>query len=288
MKIEVQGHKPGFVKKPGLWSMIFRILILFSCEPGNEITSRATTAIGADDPEDLTSMLVAALGYTIGAVFFDAVGTILHPDPSAVDVYYEVGRKYSSRLNREIIRRRFADAFGRQEEADRVQDWATSEDREIDRWRTIVSEVLDDVSDPAACFAELWEHFAWPASWRLADDAAETLDRLHEQGCILGLASNFDRRLCRVVAGFPGLARLGPVVISSEVGWRKPSPQFFAALSRVTGLPADQILLVGDDIANDYLSAAANGMPAVLYDPEGRWSHSRKYRRMSRLIELFQ
>ena len=44
-------------------------------------------------------MAAGALLGDARAVFFDAVGTLLHPDPSAAEVYAGVGRRYGSRLS---------------------------------------------------------------------------------------------------------------------------------------------------------------------------------------------
>jgi putative hydrolase of the HAD superfamily len=55
--------------------------------------------------------------------------------------------------------------------------------------------------------------------------------------------------------------------VSFEVGFRKPAPAFFHTMCRKTGMPAAQILYVGDDPDNDYAGAEAAGMAAVLFDP---------------------
>src|SRR5262249_49559239 len=101
---------------------------------------------------------------------------------------------------------------------------------------------------------------------RLEGEAATVLQELARQGYVLGLASNYDRRLRSVVAGLPGLDRLQHLVISSEVGWRKPDPRFFAALGAATDLAAEQILHVGDDPENDYQGAINAGLQALLLD----------------------
>src|SRR5688572_5326039 len=101
----------------------------------------------------------------IQAVYFDAVGTLIFPRPHADAVYCEVGRRHGSRRNRKSCRRRFSEAFQKQEDLDRARGWITSEQREHQRWRDIVAEVLDDVKDPEGCFAELYQHFANPAAW---------------------------------------------------------------------------------------------------------------------------
>jgi putative hydrolase of the HAD superfamily len=95
------------------------------------------------------------------------------------------------------------------------------------------------------------------------------LEGLAARGYRLGVASNYDSRLRPVVEGLPALRPLRELVISSEVGWRKPAPEFFAALRERVGLPRAHILLVGDDRVNDYDGARACGMPAVLLDPRG-------------------
>jgi putative hydrolase of the HAD superfamily len=206
----------------------------------------------------------------IRAIVFDVVGTLIHPEPPAARVYAEVGARFGSRLSVEAIAGRFAAAFQREEEADRAAGWRTSEERERQRWRTIVDRVLDDVTDPEACFEELFEHFSRPEAWRLDAEVPGLLEQLARRGYALGLASNYDGRLRRVLAGLPVLQLITHQVISSEVGWRKPAVGFFAALGRVVGLPLNQILYVGDAWVNDYEGARAAGLPAVLLDPRGR------------------
>jgi putative hydrolase of the HAD superfamily len=203
---------------------------------------------------------------TVRAVVFDAVGTVIHPEPPAPQVYAEVGSQFGSRRPPPEITPRFAAAFAREEARDREFGFRTDETREVRRWREIVASVLDDVVDPEGCFQELFAHFARPKAWSCDPAAAMTFEALARQGYILGLASNYDRRLRTVAAGLPALAPLTHLVISSEVGWRKPAPQFFAALSRSLELSAEMILFVGDDPANDLEGAQAAGLPALLLD----------------------
>src|SRR5262245_54780253 len=103
----------------------------------------------------------------IQAVAFDAVGTLLFPEPSAAVVYADVGRRFGSRLDVEEIARRFRAAFHEEEQIDVADDLRTSEEREERRWRRIVKRVLDDVSDGEQCFRRLYDHFARPDAWRL-------------------------------------------------------------------------------------------------------------------------
>jgi putative hydrolase of the HAD superfamily len=224
------------------------------------------------------------LGPSVRAVFFDAVGTLIHPDPSAAEAYHAVGRRFGSQLSCAEVRRRFRAAFQAEEKRDAVAGLRTSEERELTRWRSIVPAVLDDVDDPDGCFAELYDHFARPCAWRIEPGTAETLDELARRGYQLGMASNYDRRLRTVVTGLAALAPVNRLIISSEVGWRKPAAPFFAAMCASVGLAPAQVVLVGDDMGNDYDGARAAGLRAILFDPDGKFVAVRE--RVVRLSEL--
>lgn len=221
----------------------------------------------------------------IASVFFDAVGTLIHPDPPAPTIYAEVGRRYGSRRTPAEIGPRFVQAFDRQERIDQTLGLAVSEHREVERWRAIVTDVLDDVTDPEACFQELFKHFAQPAAWRCPPEAEEVLKQMLQRGLILGLASNYDQRLRPVAAGLPELAVIRHLAISSEIGWRKPAAEFFAAVCRLAGLPAERVLFVGDDPVNDYDGAAAAGLHAVLFDPKGQAARPARIGKLTELLE---
>lgn len=121
------------------------------------------------------------------------------------------------------------------------------------------------------CFDVLFEHYAKPEAWVVDADAAETFAGLRERGLVLGLASNYDSRLDKVVEGHKELRSLRPnIVVSSQVGHRKPGRSFFAAAMEAVGLPAGEIAFVGDDVANDYEGATAAGLAAILLDPKDR------------------
>jgi putative hydrolase of the HAD superfamily len=208
----------------------------------------------------------------IRAVVFDAVGTVIDPNPPAPVVYAEIGRRYGSKRIAEEIRPRFLAAFADQEAVDFANGLRTSEAREIERWRRIVGYVLDDATDPDACFRELFEHFRRPEAWYCDADAATTIEILARRGYVLGLASNYDQRLRSVAAGMTALRPLQHLIISSEVGWRKPAAPFFQAVCQAVGLPPDRILYVGDDLANDFEGAQAAGLRALLLDPKGKYT----------------
>ena len=204
----------------------------------------------------------------IQAIVYDAVGTLIHVQPSVALIYAEFGKRFGSQLQANEIRRRFSTAFARQDQLDQQAGWRTSEPRERERWRQIVAEVLDDVTD-AACFDALFDMFAKPAVWTCDPEAGDVLANLHQRGIRQALASNFDRRLRGVIEPMPIARYLESIVISSEIGWRKPAPEFFAHVAESLRLPTSAILFVGDDRVNDYEAALKAGMQAMLVGRNG-------------------
>lgn len=201
----------------------------------------------------------------IRTVFFDAVGTLIFPTPTALDVYRAVAERRGLSLTTAEVRSRFIAAYRAEEAGDAANGWATSEHREHARWHRIVTETLLGVPEPEDCFRELFDHFARPSAWALNPDATAVLSELARRGVVLGMGSNYDARLWSVLDGFPELELLRPrIVVSAEVGFRKPARQFFAVVSRVAGCEPGSVLFVGDDAVNDYDGAANAGMAAVL------------------------
>ena len=109
----------------------------------------------------------------VRAVFFDAVGTLLFPEPCAHDIYAEVAAAQGLRLSQTAVLSRFRRAYQAEEAADRRSGLVTNEEREVARWRRVVYETLNGVNDPEACFRQLFEHFAARA-WRV-NEFADTL-----------------------------------------------------------------------------------------------------------------
>lgn len=91
------------------------------------------------------------------------------------------------------------------------------------------------------------------------------LGRLRAEGMRLGVVSNGTTaeqreqlRLMRVEEFFD------PVLISQEVGVRKPDPAIMLIAARRWGLPAGEVLVVGDRADWDVLGAARAGMRSAL------------------------
>jgi putative hydrolase of the HAD superfamily len=200
-------------------------------------------------------------------VLFDAVGTLIFADPPVAQVYAAAARRFGSSATPQQIESRFREALAAEMgPADDLTRSPTSEANELARWRRIVDAVFPDLPSPAAddLFDSLWQHFAQPAHWRLYPDAEPAITSLKERGLQLGLASNFDSRLLRIAAEWPALAPCEQIFVSSQVGYSKPDPRYFAAVAARLQIPPAEILLVGDDWLADIQGARAAGWQAML------------------------
>lgn len=227
------------------------------------------------------------LGSTTAAIrviAFDAVGTLIYPSPPVAEVYAQYGQRWGADLSADVILTRFRQALQQQEAVDRASGYRTDEPREWQRWQAIVSTVFHDQPHPLGPLRELWEHFGRPEAWACFPDVGPCIQTLADQGYVLAIASNFDGRLPGVVAGLLPLAPIGMLVVSAAVGWRKPAPGFFAALSAMAGCPPERILLVGDDLENDFVGGTAAGLQTLLLDRK----HEQQGERVIRELEQLQ
>ena len=206
----------------------------------------------------------------VEGIILDAVGTLIEPSPSVAETYAAAAARQGIAVDVAEVKQRFRLHFRNDEVDEQIGPMATDERIERRRWRRIVANVLPDLPDLDRGFDELWEHFANPAAWRCFPDVGPTLASFRDAGFPALVASNFDGRLRKVAAGLPELAGfVETLMISSEVGVRKPHPAFYRAACHGLGLPPERVLCVGDDLENDVRGAERAGLRAILVDRDG-------------------
>jgi len=142
-------------------------------------------------------------------------------------------------------------------------------------------EELDIIQEFSACFADInidlpnelvrkvveLEHRALTSEVYLPPDNAAALQALRDAGFKLGLVSNMTMlgELMR-----EDLDRLGildmfdSIVISSELGVRKPHPRIYQASVEGLSLHGNQAIFVGDRLREDIAGPQAAGMLGIL------------------------
>ena len=193
-------------------------------------------------------------------IFFDAVGTLLKPATPVDETYHLYGNKHGSCISKDSIRNRFYESFKKEELKDIEQDCKTNEVRECERWESIVSECFPDLKNTALLFNDLFKYFSNPSAWELYPGTIPVLKHLENSGINWGIASNFDLRLQSIVKSKPELCNCKWLIISSLVGYKKPSRHFFDHLQTSSGISFKEILMVGDSPENDIRPAKELGM----------------------------
>jgi putative hydrolase of the HAD superfamily len=101
--------------------------------------------------------------------------------------------------------------------------------------------------------------------------AAEGLAALREAGYVVGVVSNADGTVDRLLAAAGLAADLAFVVDSGAVGIEKPDPAIFRLALDLAGVGAEEALYVGDLYPVDVVGARRAGVEPVLLDPLGRY-----------------
>jgi putative hydrolase of the HAD superfamily len=204
----------------------------------------------------------------IRVVTFDAAGTLIRLLDPPGTTYAET-----------------AGLFGYHLDAVRVQDafrltWKTfapppesmnpRPDDDRDWWRELVARTLEvsgyRITPFDEYFATVYKRFARPGVWELFPDVPPILTELSRLGIRLGVISNFDRRLYDILAHLGVRDAFEHLVISSEIGVRKPTARIFQEAARRFNVELNEILHVGDERDADFAGARAAGLDALFVD----------------------
>jgi putative hydrolase of the HAD superfamily len=153
--------------------------------------------------------------------------------------------------------------------------WTTSDERSRRFWGRFYRLLLGGLGIPDGDIERLGDRLYWvftdPANYRLLPDAPAVLDKLRDAGAILGLVSNFEAWLERLLEHLD-VARYFPVrVISGIEGVEKPDPEIFRIALQRAEVPAADAVYVGDNPVFDALPAEEAGMAAVIVDRSNRY-----------------
>lgn len=103
--------------------------------------------------------------------------------------------------------------------------------------------------------------------------ARAVLERLRRHNLALGMISNSDGSIERMVTS-QGLGSFFRFVLDSHVvGVEKPDPRIFQMALERAGVEPAEAVYIGDLYSIDVLGSRAAGLDAILLDPGGLWEH---------------
>lgn len=209
-------------------------------------------------------------------MFFDAGETLLYPHPSFAELFAEVVREHGPRVDpsrvQEVVSA-YSQRFTESALSGEGRLWSTSPERSRAMWRGIYDVFLTEVGiteDHDALFDALYRRFTDLASYRLHPDAVPILERLRKAGLTLGVISNFEEWLERLLESLEVSHFFDVTVISGVEGVEKPNPRIFEIALERAGVAPEDAVYVGDHPFFDVDAAKKIGMLAVLIDRRGR------------------
>lgn len=209
----------------------------------------------------------------IRAAFFDAAGTLFESREPIGRTYARIAREFGLDASEDAVAASFRRAFGEAPGLAFGLGLRPDELRRLERhwWRDRVSETfapLGKFPDFDAYFDALFSYFANPDHWLADREAPPMLQRLKHDGLKLGVISNFDYRLYRILDGLDLTRYFDSVTISSEAGFAKPRRELYDVALARAGVTVRDAMHVGDSGHLDFAPAAALGFAAVLIDRE--------------------
>jgi putative hydrolase of the HAD superfamily len=225
----------------------------------------------------------------LAAVFFDAGDTLLAPYPSFEGRFVEVAAAAGVPLGEAAVEAAFAASIRRTAWPTDWGDAATQ--RRF--WQGLYADVLvglDYDGDRWSLAEEMFAVFSDPAAYRLFDDVRPALRALAGRGLKLGVISNFEPWLERVLELEGVRDCFAALAISGVLGVAKPAPGIFQAALDAAGVPARACLHVGDSPEADVAGARGVGMVPVLIDRRARMPDAGglRVRTLAELVELVE
>jgi putative hydrolase of the HAD superfamily len=197
----------------------------------------------------------------VEAVFFDAGGTLIHVDGE------RVCRAAAIPYDSAVFERATAAATA----AVRARVLCEPQSTDAERLPLFLDAMLVrlGLSDPAdrrskipAIVAEHNRSNLWS---RAGEEATQTLDALSQRGYRLGVISNADGRVKRLLEETQLAQYLDVVIDSAEVGFEKPDPRIFLAACDRLALAPPSCAYVGDIYEIDVTGARAAGLHVILF-----------------------
>jgi putative hydrolase of the HAD superfamily len=208
---------------------------------------------------------------SVSVVFLDVGGTLAYPHPSFHGLVAQVCQGHGLAVQPEDAERAEPAVWARIAEREDVgRGFSVSADRSQAFWLFVYRAFLTELGYPEAAETDLpqrlLETFIRLESYRLYDDALPTLDVLRGAGLRLGVISNWEEWLERLMVSLGIRDYFDFAVISGLAGYEKPDQEIFLAALSAADVSPDEAIHVGDSLRDDVAGAQAAGIRAILLD----------------------
>lgn len=116
---------------------------------------------------------------------------------------------------------------------------------------------------------ELFDYYTTSLAWELLPGTTQALADLQRFDAKLGVISNYDHRLYKVLEAMNLSQYFDFVLPSYDVGAEKPSPLIFQRALENAGVDACEAVHFGDNVEKDFFGAKNAGLHAYLLETKG-------------------
>jgi putative hydrolase of the HAD superfamily len=211
---------------------------------------------------------------SIRGIFFDLYGTLLvYGDMQAawsdwLSAFYACFQKHGLSISRDEFSR-CCDRFFDKEEPPQHQDGLTVFERRI---KALGIELGTEMAPEQTSIIANTTADAWQKYVTLDREALPVLKSLNAHK-ILGLITNFDHPpyVYKILSKYGLNSLFQKIIISAEVGFKKPDPIIFSIALEGTSLQSNEIIYIGDTEEDVRGAMAANAKP-ILIQREKTWT----------------
>lgn len=229
----------------------------------------------------------------IKAIFFDWFNTLAHYDPPREEVYCSAFKEQGIEISFDQVYRGLL-------EGDR--QFFSLKARGLVKYKHL-SEVEDvltlyplAICNAAAISASpdiqlkvirrALQHF--DSRMILYEDVLPLFKELKKRNYILGIITNADQSVLKLINGLGLSSYLNTVITSEQAGAAKPDAAIFKAAYAQAGLNPEEMVYVGDQYKSDVLGANRAGSHGILIDRFGLASEIADCPRITALIQLLE
>ena len=194
-------------------------------------------------------------------IFLDAMGTLFGLKTSVGEIYQQYALKHGVSADASKIDCAFIESFKSAPPLAFLARSTTLEEQEFNWWKNVVRatflklNLLEKFDSFTDFFIDVYNYFATKDPWYVFPDVVPALNKWQSKGIELGVISNFDTRLNKVLKALELEPFFTSVTISSEVGFAKPDPNIFQIALNKHGLTAKVAWHIGDSLIEDYQGA---------------------------------
>lgn len=223
------------------------------------------------------------------AVFFDIGNTFMHPNPPVPEVFTRVANRLGHSVCIEDVEPSMADVNAYyQQEYLRDGDFWCSHERSVQIWLdmyTYMANFCGIKENIPELTQAVYDEYLLPECWEVFPDVEPCFKELKAHGYRLGVISNWDATLERLLRDMQWLPYFDVVISSAAVGTRKPHKAIFEIALERMGVEAQHAVHVGDLEEADGDGAVSAGIRPVIIDRKDKLSDCR-YERILTLEDL--